>query len=105
MFRFIVMALSCFRLSHFLVYERGPANVMEKVRENFGVIYYKDDNALASSPNDGGIGDALSCIYCTSFWVSIGVLAVEGVSSKVNDVLAISAATILVKELIDHGES
>lgn len=100
--RFIIMALACFRLVHFVMYERGPKNFMQKIREDAGIIHY-DDGQVASTPTNGGIGDALSCHYCASFWVGIGVVVLEWTSPRVNDVLAVSAGAILVKEQLTHG--
>jgi hypothetical protein len=58
--RFLVGALATWRVTHLLVEEDGPADLVVRLREQAG---------------DGLIGQALDCFYCLSFWTAAPVAA------------------------------
>jgi uncharacterized protein DUF1360 len=58
--RFLVGALATWRVTHLLVEEDGPADVVVRLRERAG---------------DGWIGQALDCFYCLSIWTAAPVAA------------------------------
>ena len=53
--RFILAALATWRITHLLVYEDGPADVVVELRARLG---------------HGFIGALMDCFYCLSFWVA-----------------------------------
>jgi hypothetical protein len=53
--KFIVAALATWRVTHFLVSEDGPADVVVRVRRRLG---------------DGVLGRAMDCFWCLSIWIA-----------------------------------
>lgn len=58
--RFLVGALATWRVTHLLVEEDGPADVVVRLRRRAG---------------DGWVGQALDCFYCLSIWTAAPVAA------------------------------
>jgi uncharacterized protein DUF1360 len=58
--RFLVGALATWRVTHLLVEEDGPADVVVRLRQRAG---------------DGWVGSALDCFYCLSIWTAAPVAA------------------------------
>ena len=54
-FRFILVVLATWRLSHLLTAEDGPADLVVRLRARLG-------NSMA--------GRAMDCFYCLSLWIS-----------------------------------
>lgn len=59
--RFLVGALATWRVTHLLVEEDGPADVVVRIRRRAG---------------DGLLGNALDCFYCLSIWTAAPIAAV-----------------------------
>ena len=57
---FLVGALATWRVTHLLVEEDGPADVVVRLRRRAG---------------DGWIGQAMDCFYCLSIWTAAPVAA------------------------------
>ena len=53
--RFVVGVLATWRVTHLLVAEDGPADVVVRLRRRAG---------------DGWIGEAMDCFYCLSVWTA-----------------------------------
>ncbi|MGQ0645930.1 MAG: DUF1360 domain-containing protein [Gemmatimonadaceae bacterium] len=53
--RFVLAVLATWRLTHLLVAEDGPADVIVKLRERLG---------------DSVVGRAMDCFYCLSLWIA-----------------------------------
>jgi hypothetical protein len=90
--RFLVGALATWRLTHLLVEEDGPADLVVRLRQRAG---------------DGWIGQALDCFYCLSIWTAAPVAA--AVSRRPRDVpltwLALSGtACLLERATTDKGD-
>jgi hypothetical protein len=58
--RFLVGALATWRITHLLVEEDGPADMVVRLRRAAG---------------DGWIGGAMDCFYCLSIWTAAPVAA------------------------------
>jgi hypothetical protein len=58
--RFLVGALATWRVTHLLVEEDGPAEVVVRLRRRAG---------------DGWVGSAMDCFYCLSVWTAAPVAA------------------------------
>jgi hypothetical protein len=58
--RFLVAALATWRLTHLLVEEDGPGDIVVRLRQRAG---------------DGWLGSALDCFYCLSIWTAAPVAA------------------------------
>lgn len=60
---FLLLSVATWRIAYMLTREDGPANVFRRLRDRF------------PAEGRGGVGDALSCIYCTSVWVGVALFA------------------------------
>ena len=58
--RFLVGALATWRVTHLLVEEDGPADMVVRLRHRAG---------------DGWMGQAMDCFYCLSIWTAAPVAA------------------------------
>jgi len=58
--RFLVGALATWRITHLLVEEDGPADLVVRLRRGAG---------------DGWVGRAMDCFYCLSIWTAAPVAA------------------------------
>ena len=58
--RFLVGALATWRVTHLLVAEDGPGDMVVRLRQRAG---------------DGWIGSAMDCFYCLSIWAAAPVSA------------------------------
>lgn len=82
--RFVVGALATWRLTHLLVEEDGPADLVVRLRRRAG---------------HGWVGQAMDCFYCLSVWTAAPVAAV--VARRPRDApltwLALSGAACLLE--------
>ena len=85
----LFVALAVWRLSHMLVHESGPLQVLERLRA-----------ALAQrQKHPGGLYDLLSCVNCTSVWVSMlfALIISRNLAEFVVFVLSLSAVAMLIE--------
>jgi|SRR5580704_7878327 hypothetical protein len=54
--KFIVAALATWRVTHLLVSEDGPGDVVVRIRKRLG---------------DGVLGRAMDCFWCLSLWIAL----------------------------------
>jgi len=73
-----------------LVKESGPFDVLVKLRELTGVTHY-DDGSVESFSSYTPLG----CVWCTSVWTSLLILALP---KSVRRILAVSAIACIVEE-------
>jgi len=83
--RFLVGALATWRVTHLLVEEDGPADLVFRLRERAG---------------DGWVGQALDCFYCLSIWTAAPVAAAVSrrPRERVLTWLALSGAACLLEQ-------
>lgn len=62
----LVLGLASWRLSHALVNEVGPFRIFSRIRKLAGITNDDDGYPLSWSGDN-----LLSCVWCTSFWVTI----------------------------------
>ena len=63
--RWILAALSCYRLAQLVTLDDGPADVFLRLREIAGAYQYGDDGRPARS-----IGRLLACPFCVGMWLA-----------------------------------
>jgi hypothetical protein len=90
--RFLVGAPATWRVTHLLVEEDGPADVVVRLRRAAG---------------DGWVGQAIDCFYCLSIWTAVPIAA--AVARRPREVpltwLALSgAACLLERATTEKGE-
>lgn len=87
--------LAVWRLSSLLVHERGPFDVLGKLRDAAGVRYDERSNCVSANE----LGLALCCLWCTSAWVAL-ILA----RGRVWRALAYSAGAIVLQAWLEEVE-
>lgn len=96
--KLLICSLATWRISHMLVWESGPFDILDRVRELWLPINF-NRNTLKYT-----MFKLFSCVYCMSVWVSIGITAlVFGVNTwlDVATILAVSSLAIFYEELIN----
>lgn len=83
--RFVLCCLATWRLTHLIVAEDGPWDVIVRVRAWFG---------------DSVVGRTMDCFYCMSFWLAIPFSFVVGhdIINCLLSWLAISGAASLLEQ-------
>jgi hypothetical protein len=89
--RFVVGVLATWRVTHLLVAEDGPADVVVRLRRRAG---------------DGWIGEALDCFYCLSVWTALPVAAAVARNRREAPLtwLALSGAACLLERMTEKGD-
>lgn len=94
-----VLALSVFRLTSLLVFEAGPWDIFHWLRRKAGITYDRHSQKIANNE----LGRMLLCPWCTSMWVSFGVVLIWAVGGTVVLLpFALSAISILAQETLDY---
>jgi hypothetical protein len=88
LFEFVLMTLAVWRLTYLVTSETGPGDIFLNIR-------------LWTERHSKFLSDLLSCVYCTSIWVSLGftVLFFVDLRQAIVLSLALSGASILVEEI------
>ena len=90
--RFVAASLAAWRVTHLVVEEDGPADVVVRLRRRAG---------------DGMAGAAMDCFYCFSVWV--GVAFAPAVTQRPRRLplvaLALSGAACLLERARTRGEN
>lgn len=89
--RFVVGALATWRVTHLLVAEDGPADMVVRLRRRAG---------------DSWVGDALDCFYCLSVWTAMPVAAAVARNRREAPLtwLALSGAACLLERATEKGD-
>ena len=89
--RFVVGVLATWRVTHLLVAEDGPADVVVHLRRRAG---------------DGWIGEAMDCFYCLSVWTAAPVAAAVARNRREAPLtwLALSGAACLLERATEKGD-
>lgn len=97
-----ILTLTTWRLTSLLVNEAGPFDIFERIRLLAGIRLDEYSQPQA----DNVIGQALSCVWCTSVWVGIGLVAAWVYVPFVIVLclpLALSAGAVIVDRLVNDG--
>jgi hypothetical protein len=89
--RFVVGVLATWRVTHLLVAEDGPADMVVRLRRRAG---------------DSWIGEAMDCFYCLSVWTALPVAAAVARSRREAPLtwLALSGAACLLERATEKGD-
>ena len=89
--RLVVGALATWRVTHLLVAEDGPADVVVRLRRRAG---------------DSWIGEAMDCFYCLSVWTAAPVAAAVARSRREAPLtwLALSGAACVLERATEKGD-
>jgi hypothetical protein len=83
-YRFIVVLLATWRVTHLISSEDGPGKVIRKFRKALEPTF---------------LGDLVACFYCLSFWIAVPFCLTLGVTFKDSLLLwlALSGGAILLE--------
>ena len=91
-----ISILATWRLSHLLMAESGPGDILGRLRDRIGVAYDE-----ASAPYGKNIiASAFVCLWCLSVWVGWGVALVVMPGQWFLGGLALSAGAIVVNKVV-----
>jgi len=92
--RFLIYALATWRLAHMLAAERGPYDVLGKLRAACGVGYEADGSIVAETE----AAQLATCVWCSSVWLAAGLGLARWVWPALGDGLAgiLAASTVAV---------
>jgi hypothetical protein len=88
---FLIYALACWRITHLVVLEDGPADLIKRLR-NFAskLLFFRD---------------LLSCVWCASIWVGAGLALADLLSpswtARASLVFALSALSVIVERWME----
>jgi hypothetical protein len=91
-FRFVLVALATWRVTHLLAEEDGPADIIVRGRRWLG---------------DSAIGRAMDCFFCLSLWVAapFAFAIARDVTTWILVWLAISGSACLLQRYTGHETS
>lgn len=99
----ILLGLATWRVSSLLVSENGPGNILAKLRYFTGVRM----DELSNPVGENVVADALTCVWCTSFWVGLLFFAVWLLNPQaaylISIPLALSTIAIVVEKVVTEG--
>ena len=99
MLEFLVVTLAVWRISALLTAERGPYDVLGRLRDTIGV--YFDEMSQCQGMNE--VAKALCCIRCTSVWIGILAGVILFREAWLLYGLALSAGAIVVERVVNNG--
>lgn len=88
--RLVIVSLATWRISSMLTAEQGPFNMFVKLRNKLGFAH--DEFGLVIGRPTGNV---LSCLWCTSIYISIALMLLPVIISLP---FAISALSIIIHE-------
>lgn len=62
---FTLLIFTCYRLSEFLVYDRGPFGMFQAVRQAAGIAASRSQKGLFFE-----LAEVLNCTHCTGVWIA-----------------------------------
>jgi hypothetical protein len=88
-FRFVIVVLATWRVTHLLAKEDGPANIIVRLRARLG---------------DGLLGQLMDCFKCLSMWVAapLALLIFQRPLAWLMGWLAISGAACLLEQMTEQ---
>lgn len=66
----LLLILAAWRISCLFVYEDGPFDVFQRIRDAVGIHYDEFGSIVA----DGFLASLFSCMYCLSIWVGLFIV-------------------------------
>lgn len=92
MSKLLLGILATWRLTKLLKEERGPYEILARLRQWVGVRY----DVYSTAYSDNELGRAFLCFWCLSLWIAL-VLG----RGKVMETLAYSGGAILIEESLN----
>ncbi len=107
----LVLSAAVWRISYMLVWEDGPFDVLERLRELFGVRYsFGEGERIVSAALPlwrTSIAKLFLCVYCMSLWCAFGFAFLYYIQPFLAVALAVpfalSTGAIALNRLCDYG--
>lgn len=103
MLDFLILSLAVYRLSMFMVYDDGPFDVFQRLRESIGILYY--DNGEPIEGEYKGWAKLLSCLWCVSVWLGFLLAICYALSPSSTVILcspfSLSAAAMIIERIVN----
>ena len=96
----VVIALALYALSYLLVYEDGPYAILLRFRRWVGVEYTEDGTRYGKTQ----VGDMFNCPVCLSIWLSVPIVLIGLVDTRLLYPLSAVGAVIILSGLIEGSE-
>ena len=101
----IALALAIWRVTSLLYDEKGPWDVMSKLRDKLGIVY--DDGEIVSAPV---YLEPIQCFWCLTLLISVPLVFFthhrrRGIMEAVELALAGSAGAILIEKWLGRSKS
>ncbi len=97
---YLILGLATWRLTSLLVNERGPWDILERLRYLSGMRYDRDSMPYATT----NLSEVLSCVWCLSVWVGIAFGLFYWLNSSlavlISLPLALSTTAVIVDRLV-----
>ena len=98
-----VAGLATWRLSHLLVEEDGPWDLLYKLRSATGIEYdLAEDNGVVVSYHPSW--NPLHCVWCTSLWVAPVMYVAWFVVPAIPSIIALSGIACIVEAWYGKGK-
>ncbi len=69
--KIVLLFIATWRLYQLIAIDRGPKNILERLRIRLGVRYNKKKTAWIAE--DGSLADMITCYRCAPIWWSFGL--------------------------------
>lgn len=96
--RFIIYALATWRLAHLLAYERGPYDVLGKLRAVCGVGYEADGTPVVETE----AAQLITCVWCSSPWLAALLALLRRLCPALGDFIAGTLAASAVAVFVER---
>lgn len=99
--RFLIYALATWRLAHLLACERGPYDVLGRLRTACGAGYEADGSVVAETE----AARLITCVWCSSPWLAALLALTQHIWPDLGDLvagaLAASAVTVFIEKRLE----
>ena len=96
-----ILGMATWRLTSMIVDEDGPLYIFERFRYWIGIRRTEDGLKFGTNV----IAEGLSCVWCTSVWVALGLTLLylfwPDITVVVSVPLALSAVAIIIQKVVD----
>jgi hypothetical protein len=107
----VSLSLATWRIGSLFANENGPKNLFWKIRDYYGVTYYKEERADGSVKiyprAEGFMGQLISCIWCNTFWIGLIATVLFALSPEIALIaslpFALNAASIIINSRVSYN--
>lgn len=98
-FEFALIVFAIHRTWVLLAYDALPFDIGEKIRDQIARKWAFQKDAPHNVKINNQLGNLVDCVWCTSLWLALGVVVVQGYEWWL--VLALSGAVGLIEQVTE----